>query len=153
VGTKTKKAISAALNRSEKTLNSIEASSLRDGIAPRCHHACRWRQKSGGPELHSLVSASICGGNLHDCYFAKIKIGLNCHPWKPPAAVRYQGSKQTLGHLADSLRNVTSRHREQNGLRKRNFKSSPRRDAATSRSRHRFHDWSNLRRRNGRRLR
>jgi hypothetical protein len=74
-GTKTKEAEIAALKRLKKNLKSIEASGLQDGTAPRCHHACHWRQKSGD---ESFTRAGVdFRGTLHDCDFAKIKIGLN----------------------------------------------------------------------------
>src|SRR5262249_33757191 len=53
--TKTKKAVRDSRKRPKKNLNSIEASGLRDGIAPRCHHACDYQQKSGGPQLHTCL--------------------------------------------------------------------------------------------------
>jgi len=74
-GTKTKKAERAALKRLKKNLKSIEASGLQAGTAPRCHHACHWRRKSGD---ESFTRAGVdFWGTLHDCDFAKIKIGLN----------------------------------------------------------------------------
>jgi len=74
-GTKTKKAERAALKRLKKNLKSIEASGLQDGTAPRRHHACHWRQKSGD---QSFTRAGVnFGGKLHNSDFARIKIGFN----------------------------------------------------------------------------